>query len=356
MMAPLQSSLISSFVTAGLAAPESLQKLLVPYKQSPLQAELYIMMEPDAQLWAQSWNWPQHEALSAVEFLSKISPEETEDLAARLRKNYKEMGVTVLGIASFIPEVACHPDSEVRRRAILALSTLIRIARFLVAPDLDPKPVPVIEVVAGSCVESVVKENDDTFVDLMDDSVGCERVLGAIREALCNVLDDIPDLRATIGIELEPGPLFLLRDYPTLRQFAKAIEKDPLLRRYVGFNLDIAHWRLASIPVGIVDPESKVRDELIYERVVHSHIAGHHPHGHFGDIPLLEVNDPKDFHSWLRALKNLAGSKRNPELPPFSGCVSVEFEAAANDELVVKSVADLAVLLKESDGAKTESE
>jgi sugar phosphate isomerase/epimerase len=329
-------------VTAGLAAPKLFRRLFEPYRRTLAAVELYGLMEKDAQLWARAWKLERYKGLSAVEFLAELDPTQAGDISRTLRSRYAREGVSLTGIASFIPEVACAPGSDGRNNAIRAIATLVRMAQGLVPEDC----VPVVEVVAGSRVEAVKINAGEVVANKVPDETGRTRVLSAIRLALRIVLGDDPAPRVAIGIELEPGPLFLLHDESTLRAFAVAIAKDEVLRPYVGFNLDIVHWRLADIRPEIITPNHRYYEEAIAERIIHAHVGGHHPNGHFGDVRLLEINELEDFLPWVRALRKLASLQRGPTLPQFSGCVSVEFEAARSEELVVNSVDDLATLLE----------
>lgn len=151
-------------------------------------------------------------------------------------------------------------------------------------------------------------------------------------------------------MELEPGPLFVVRDWPTLREFCKDLASKRC-SPCVGLNLDIAHWRLASRqapkPEDEITPEKVAADPLVFRRVAHAHVAGHHPSGHFGDIPLEALNDPeRDFGPWIRLLVSRAGlsDQESGELK-FSGYLSIELEATKHSDLLTRSVETLARLL-----------
>jgi len=143
-----------------------------------------------------------------------------------------------------------------------------------------------------------------------------------------------------LALELEPGPYFVLPDEAALRQIAGRLKGDRVLHSRVGFNLDIAHWRLAKVPV----PSDS--DTTLKERVVHAHLSGHHRRAHFGDIPPLDLNAASDFDPWLDLLEGIALSTQAREASPgFSGYVSLEAEAAKNVEIVQQSVRQLVALL-----------
>ena len=173
---------------------------------------------------------------------------------------------------------------------------------------------------------------------MMDDVVQ-ERLIDSlryvVRETILNRKRDI-----AVALELEPGPLYCLRDYATLSSIAKTLEEDGDLSPCVGFCLDIAHWNQTDI--------GKKRDQVeanaaITNRIVHAHVSGHHAKGHFGDIPLLDLGKEDDIRPWLKLLSGLG--RRDVKYPAYSGYVSLEYEAAKSRRLVIESLASLMDLM-----------
>jgi hypothetical protein len=125
----------------------------------------------------------------------------------------------------------------------------------------------------------------------------------------------------SLCLELEPGPLYALRDLDTLKTFCLELDRVATADTGgfpVGFNLDIAHWRMARIEPHAIPPE-------VQNRIGHSHIAGHDMRGHLGDIRIA-AEDKDTFTPWLALLtQQFANTSRKIS---FSGLVSVEFEAA----------------------------
>ena len=159
----------------------------------------------------------------------------------------------------------------------------------------------------------------------IDDGAAHQRVLANLREVIAGLSDQ--ERRVTWALELEPGPIFALRDWATLHALCTAIEADEMLSPYVGVNLDIAHWRMArgKTVSGRITPELVRSSDAVLGRMAHAHIAGHHDCTHLGDLTLDVLNDPlRDFGPWLDLLQDLPSLGNRL----FSGHVSVELEAA----------------------------
>ena len=145
-----------------------------------------------------------------------------------------------------------------------------------------------------------------------------------------------------LGLELEPGPIYALRDWDTIRGLAAVLRNDPRLRDLAGLNLDIAHWRMALGDEGV----SLIRnDPAVFNQIVHAHVSGHHPKAHLGDIHLRVLNKPEHFLPWLNLLSDIADEKRSDGHPPNTGRVSIEYEAAPDRRIVRKSVRQLQLML-----------
>jgi hypothetical protein len=75
----------------------------------------------------------------------------------------------------------------------------------------------------------------------------------------------------------------------------------------------------------------------VASRVFHAHISGHSRKGHFGDISLCSIDGEaqKKFKEWLTFLNDFAVA------PDFGGFISVEYEAAREERIVIESVREL---------------
>ena len=168
-----------------------------------------------------------------------------------------------------------------------------------------------------------------------------------------------------IAFEMEPGPLYLLDGPRSLLRFCHLIEShtSPLVRKCVGFNLDIAHWWLKNITPDFLDQPYQFLDRRspnnepsvtafghaapnLKNRIFHSHISGHSRRAHFGYISLTRMveEDKQLYCQWLTKLIELVqqdGSR-------FSSYVSLEYEAARNLQCVIESADELVNLLAQA--------
>lgn len=343
----LKPALITSCLTSGVAHE-------FPTFAAGIGVDLYLIMEPDARRLAREVGrprisvWYDRRTVSAIRFLSRLTPDELKDAAHRLRGRLH--GSTPVAIASFLPEIVAAPESDSGCQVRRALAALIGFANEFRVQDSQP---PVIEIVCGSRVERILdgrsiprkqllrsrvfsrraqttlpRDTKSTYwAHIMADDEGRRRALSALSEAF-----EIAGRQKhrTDGIcfafELEPGPLFLLRDFETLKQFAADSNEFDQIRDHVGFNLDISHWYMAKVPIAAVKNSPE-----IMKRIVHAHISGHSRRGHFGDFSLARVTEQerKKYFDWLELLDHLAVASGSR----YRGYVSVEFEAApeAND-------------------------
>ncbi|MCG8652365.1 MAG: sugar phosphate isomerase/epimerase [Pirellulales bacterium] len=350
----LKPSIISSFVTTGVTwhRLRSINSLLRRPGGCALAAEVYLFMAPEVAKWSSAWlkrssaqgasKWEQE--MSAVEFLASLSDSEIREIASRLACNYHKMNIPIVALASFVPEITRPRSSVQGEQAVRAISCLIRFAQEL--QNLD-HPTRIVEVVAGSRVDGVRidsqmkgdQKKTKYFVELLAEEEARNRLVGALRSAV----DATPGLTGNpsvcLALELEPGPYFVLRNWDTVCALADRLNGDEALRNIVGFNLDIAHWRLANIHHYQIN-----RNDLVKNRIVHSHIAGHHRCAHFGDIPPLDIQSCKEFRPWINLLREISKDSGN-RVPGFSSFVSLELEAGKNSQIVKKAIVDLEKLL-----------
>lgn len=346
-MAVLHPSLITSYVTGGALTSErsfNIRKLK-PYMaehynvERPIGAEVYLFMEPDALHWHQRLRQqPAQQFASAVQFLASLTATEIRNVAEEIVLTLDAIGVEPMAIASFIPEIAAPEGSSACELAQKSIASLLR---FAVALRGSRNRLPIVELVVGSTIERIVESTNadgGLHIRTVSDDVGCRRVLSTLRRSFelgrSDELygDAINDVR--VALELEPGPLYLLRDQPTLRIFADSIAatENTEISANVGFNLDIAHWCLAGIgPAWLKQSENSD----ILSRIFHAHISGHSTKGHFGDISLgyVDGNQKDELAAWLSFLGSLAEDRAT-----YSGAVSVEYEAARDEVTVIESV------------------
>lgn len=227
----------------------------------------------------------------------------------------------IVALASYIPEIVSHRISQ-REKAVAALLFLIGLASRLRSPK-------VIEFVGGSRIDGIWQgvasessPNDRSVhvATVLSDEVAFFNLM----ESLDKVVDQARKQNIRLALELEPGPLFVVRDLKTVRSFCEHLA-NPRFDGIVGLNLDIAHWHLAGITPDEIDDD-------IGKRIFHAHISDHSI-GHFGDVS-VGVNNGIPFQKWIDVLKRVAVKHT-----AFSGYVSVELEACKHAEMLEYEVA-----------------
>lgn len=336
----LKPALISSFDVDGLESAASQWK-------PGVGCEAYLAMRSDLQALFEE-NEPGQDAVSAM---ARLSEDESRINLIAHRLAAKNLPIT--GFASFIPEITGNPEERRGQRAQGAISFLAKLALALHKCGHDNAHLRTIELVAGSRIERIFQAEPLPIGDglkfrhlarRMSDSEARRRVLANLSHAVKEPLSrQMQEHGICFAFELEPGPLFALRDWDTIRNFALMIDGNERLSPVVGLNLDIAHWRIA---LGDDAIEVIQKTEVVRRRIVHAHISGHHPHAHLGDVRLDVLNEPfRDFGPWIRLLRSIASEVWGRRYPSFSGYVSHEFEAARDPKEVWDSVEELRRLL-----------
>jgi sugar phosphate isomerase/epimerase len=323
----LQASLLSSFTTRSTRAARKSW----PRPHPP--CDLYMFMQTDIDAIPRKTG---RDSPTAVEAMAGWAG--SRRMIGRLSEMVIEQfsGIPLVSIATFIPEVGSSRDWKTASKAI---QFLVKFARRLIAAG---QHIRVIELVAGSCIDGIWpgRRPDDAVDDLrfianrMDDAEARNRLLRTLRHAVRKTgLHRKRDVH--LALELEPGPLYNLRDRDTLRTLCARLAADGELSGVVGINMDISHYKLAKVPIADV-----WRDLAIRNRIVHSHISGHHRTGHLGDLPLSPPAWPGGFTDWLKLLSRVHAARNDRDLS-FSGFVSLECESALNAKTVADSVLKL---------------
>ncbi|MBS0261154.1 MAG: hypothetical protein JSS02_04295 [Planctomycetes bacterium] len=322
----------------------------------PTAVELYVAMEPDLLHWkfeeearALHEGRPSLRPLNCAKTFSELSPTDIVKAAGEIDANVRssEKGREIVALATFLPEIVAS-DRRVnpsRQDAVRALANIITLGRLL-RKDFG-HPVSTVEIVAGSRFESLkgrASGNGERKYEVCLETISTiqARLLQSLEQALqlaCSggtQRDDCP----AIALELEPGGYFAVRNIDSLTSLANALDQTPAISDKVGFNLDISHWRISGVTIQEIQSNPNVQ-----YRIIHSHFSGHHRCAHFGDcVPAPAEWD--NFTPWLTLLRDLMSPKemairQHKRLPMFSGCVSVEMEAARNVDSIVEIVRQL---------------
>lgn len=164
----------------------------------------------------------------------------------------------------------------------------------------------------------------------------------SLREVIAAVADRGPAPRFALGLELEPGPTFVLNDRQAIADIMAVVEADARLADHVGLNLDVAHMRIAGVTAAELRPW--------WDRIVHGHIADHPPGMHTRDQPpgtWTPVYTPDSaFHPYVKLLADRAeGYVPNTGLP-FSGAVAIELEGCERIDYVFQSIPPMKHLVR----------
>jgi sugar phosphate isomerase/epimerase len=277
--------------------------------------------------WKYPWTWPM---TPVTDWLARCSTRDLKKMAIEIKGTAQ---APIIGLASYFPELTSFAKHS-RRTGRKALSQLVELASLLRS---NVNPVLTVEAVAGSLVDGIWpgideedKEPRTTFVaNVMSDEVAFAR----LTRSLFQPAQLAVKYGLQIALELEPGPLFILRDLDTLNRFAtKHLQEEPW-RSAIGFNLDIGHWSLSGATPAMVR-----EFPAVFERICHVHVSKCRA-GHFGDLPLRPTEDEDDDETvseWLDLVDEVRANGR------YGGYVSCELEAAVDMEDVKKTTEYLA--------------
>ncbi len=321
-----------------------------PGKVPPrLGVEWYCFMEPEVKhaksLVIQEEQAPSGSAShSAVEFLASLQDDQSKRIAIEISQSLKANSphLQISALASFIPEISRNVHEQAAAVGRKAIRTLLKFASHL--RELN-HPVRVVELVAGSRFVGLLPgagKNGRSAVSVLTSNQAQDNVIMNLKLVLLKSAPSGPCL----ALELEPGEYFTLNSLDALREMAEKLEKQDIGR--VGFNLDIAHWRLAPISDHStesrpIEPDDVRRCLPVMKRIVHGHISDHHPTAHFGDLPLIQELEAS-FRPWLDLLRDAQTINGPKGLAP-SGFLSLELEAMRNRKVVSESLKVLSAWL-----------
>jgi sugar phosphate isomerase/epimerase len=335
----LRPALISSFLTRSVARVSN------EWPQNPSPAvDFYALMQPEVDEWLLGKDLPsgppQGDNYSTAVMAECASNRGVIDEWARsVCTRFGPDEKPIVAMASFFPEVTSR-ERQAYGTASRAVRFLVEFAEALRRQGHDG--LRTVELVAGSRMGGVWPTGGDRYMATwMDADMARRRVLSILGRAMCEHAERPAESRICLAIELEPGPMYLLRDWQSLLRLCQEIDQDPLLSTCVGVNLDVAHWRLA----GDITPQRVWDAPVVRNRISHAHLAGHHHCSHLGDLPPLDLNEAEHFRPWIELLQRIAADWRAPDLPQFSGYISLELEAARDRRVVGVSLQQLVDLM-----------
>lgn len=396
MSRSLKPSIITSFSSTGFLSPDGGMPNHVLSSLSDHQGdtavEAYLFMQGDVEFLCrhlQSRELPNFPSSpDAVGFLASVGRLEipVDCVAGLISECIRAARAKISALATFIPEIASLAKTT-STQAAQAIAGALMIGREL---QTLGHPAHAVELVAGSSISDVsemsradaaamnrqwraqkkanpalaasrtpledeVKGDAPTclIAAISTDDEKHDAIIETLKSAISIATQHCGNNLPLLAMELEPGPLFNLRNEQTLESLNSRLNAHPELSQRVGFNLDIAHWNLARItPQWLDENDCHMRRAgiaghfSVIQRVVHAHIAGYHRKGHIGDTALLaarvpSVNDDNDFAKWITILK----ARLPDDGLRFSGCISLEYEAAQSPDEVSSSFRELTGLI-----------
>ena len=243
--------------------------------------------------------------------------------ALRLNEKFEAKGIKIHSLATFFPEVtSSNRGGKAAKKALVFVAHLARELQLL------GQPTRTIEVVSGSLIDGVwpgrdvrrsLGEDGSTFVA---NRLGFDRALGRFLEAIHEAVAPVEGTDIQFAVELEPGPLYVINNFKSLRSLCGALSRDRTLADRVGVNLDVAHWALAGI-----SPIDVKADPGILDRIVHCHLADFGA-GHFGDVELGQIHEKNYFKPWLDLLSSRMRVPDSDTALYYDCCISMELEAS----------------------------
>lgn len=330
----LNLSVLTSFCATGLKPLLSTNSGW-PIEKTPY-VELYAFMKEDIQ-----WVFNANGNESTLEILNPDISDPAE-AAARISAAFSNQ--KIIALTSFLPEIM-GSDSV----ALLAEQALIFLVDIVAQLRALNHPVAVLELVAGSATTGVFIGNPNEDPALAPRSYTLMRIdeteaMGTFLKRTKRLAHHAADKDVTLAIELEPGPLFLIKTLESLRNFCSLLDYagTPSQKDYIGFNLDIPHWAFLS---GITTRDLRnARNSNVARRIVHTHISDHSK-GHFCDRP--PSSDPQrlqDYLEWIEFVGELGDTKRAGNLK-HSRAISLELECCSSLHDIHESVAYFAKLI-----------
>lgn len=349
-LAGLKVSLISSF----LPRRASKIKPVWPHLEGglPVACEFYGFMLPDhkpllARLKMNPETRDDVRQMSLHELLDWIgqNPAHIGTVADYINESFPLKTAPVVGLASYIPEISHPPKSHAAQTAVGSLRCLCHLALEL--RSRHQHPVSTIELVGGSRVVGLdwkqllqdMQNHPRPDLSIITESAATtlKWLEQAIRLSVKGMEDLLREEGISLVVELEPGGLYVLNDLDVVERWLAATNLD-----FLRLNMDIGHFLMAR---HLHADQDKWDAEL--ERMKpwlhHCHISRHSLAGHFGDNPFP---NERAITPEMRALLQVyvdAFRQRASRGDPY---VSVELEAAADVNLVQRSVQLLAEVIK----------
>lgn len=246
----------------------------------------------------------------------------------------------ISALATFFPDITSLHAAR-REIAIEAITQSVRIALRLQQEGVMEHAI--VEIVCGGLLDPCLCNHRDCCDDatgvVFASSPATKRriLLRSLRKVIGRLQDPGP---FALALELEPGSTYVLKDHSSIISLGNQIRGDEVLRARVGFNLDVAHMKIAEISAKSLQP--------ISDMFVHAHIADHPPWMHCRDQVVGEWTtvDRHDgaYIPYLRLLANRT-IQGNDDGLPFSGVIALELEGCNRMSWVHRSLSAMKQLM-----------
>jgi len=271
-------------------------------------------------------------------------------LAAKLHfEVQRQRLLRIPAFATYIPEITSlgKPGEQGRDALLFLIATVGHLQKF-------GHPISTIEIVAGSCMSGIWPARDqknpsDSEFAFVANRLPADKAIEHLLDRLLPLAKPALDAGVTLALELEPGPLYILRDWEAICKVCDILDNDAEryrkyrpLRPVLGLNLDVAHWGILKK----ISPTTVLGHASVRKRIVHAHVADHAA-GHFGDVALLQQNDEQFFRDWLSAIETIAADTRPAAAPRFSNYVSLELESCCRQQMLAVSTTRLGCLMRD---------
>jgi hypothetical protein len=227
--------------------------------------------------------------------------------------------------------------------AVKALANTVRLALALkkaglIADACWRQRSAIVEMVCGTILDRcscqgcqrLHREQDVNyaFIAKKEEKIGtlC-RALQAVYQAVESSPEG-DDKNWAIGMELEPGPTYVLNGVDSIRSIFEKVDKvGGAFPKHVGLNVDVAHMKIAECPATTEGNDIGLEEFL--DRIVHAHICDH-PGMHtcdqiVGSWNPVERYDTEDY-AYLDLFARILRKGNRKKGPPFSGKIALELE------------------------------
>lgn len=255
-----------------------------------------------------------------------LSQSDVQAIAEWLIERCETLDIRVAAFATYFPNIVSLVDEE-RENAVKALTNSVRIALEVARRGRSLNGYGIVEAVCGNILDPC-QCSRCRGTELKPHRIfvpSRERKYELLKQSLREVAQAVGSAdKWAIALELEPGETYILNDHVSIAEISQILKSEKTLESCVGFNMDIAHMRIA-----------KIKASFLYDykdQIIHSHISDH-PGAHTIDQQVGSwtriQNHTHGYYPYLKLLeKRLSEHSEHPTLGglPCTGTVALELE------------------------------